>query len=394
MDMPKADKRIFLIVLDSFGIGELPDAAEYGDEGSNTLGAVLSSKKLYIPAMKSLGLFNIPMTPKRGVGSPLACFGAMAEKSKGKDTTIGHWELSGIISPRPLPTYPNGFPLELLDEFERLVGRGWLCNKPYSGTEVIKDYGKEHLETGKYIVYTSADSVFQIAAHEEKVPLSELYDACEKARALLQGEHAVGRVIARPFLGSDGNFYRTGNRHDYSLTPPSETMLDRICAGGYDVISVGKIYDIFCGRGITRSRKTKNNTEGMKALSELQNEDFRGLCFANLVDFDQVYGHRNDIDGYANALSEFDEWLSLFLTEMREGDTLIITADHGCDPATPSTDHSREYVPLLIYGGVENGVDLGVRESFGDLASTVCEMLGVSGDGFGESFYSSIKITD
>lgn len=392
--MADPKKRVFLIVLDSFGIGALPDAAEYGDEGSNTLGAVLKSRKLYIPTMRSLGLFNIPMTPKRGVGSPLACFGAMAEKSKGKDTTIGHWELSGVVSPRPLPTYPNGFPKELLDEFEKAVGRGWICNMPYSGTEVIKDYGKEHLETGKYIVYTSADSVFQIAAHEGKVPLSELYDACEKARALLQGEHAVGRVIARPFSDKDGEFYRTGNRHDYSLSPPSETMLERLYASGLDVVSIGKIYDIFCGKGITRSIKTKNNTEGMEALTKMQSEDFEGLCFANLVDFDMVYGHRNDIDGYANALSEFDEWLALFLTDMREDDTLIITADHGCDPATPSTDHSREYVPLLVFGGVKNGCDLGVRTGFGDVAATVCEFLGVSGDGFGESFYQLIKNTD
>lgn len=389
--MTKPRNRVFLIVLDSFGIGELPDAAEYGDEGSNTLGAVLKSKKLYIPTLRSLGLFNIPMTKKRGVGSPLACFGAMAEKSKGKDTTIGHWELSGIVSPRPLPTYPNGFPKELLDEFERIVGRGWLCNEPYSGTEVIKDFGKEHLETGKYIVYTSADSVFQIAAHEGKVPLSELYDACEKARALLQGEHGVGRVIARPFSDKDGEFFRTGNRHDYSLEPPSETMLDRISGSGLDVVSIGKIVDIFCGRGITRSIKTKNNDEGMAALTKVRSEDWTGLCFANLVDFDMVFGHRNDVHGYANALSEFDEWLSLFLTEMREGDTVIITADHGCDPATPSTDHSREYVPLLVFGGVKNGVDLKTRESFGDVAATVCEMLGISGDGFGESFFQLIR---
>lgn len=389
--MTKPIKRVFLIVLDSFGIGALPDAAEYGDEGSNTLGAVLKSRRLYIPTMRSLGLFNIAMTPKRGVGSPLACFGAMAEKSKGKDTTIGHWELSGVVSPRPLPTYPNGFPKELLDEFEKAVGRGWICNMPYSGTEVIKDYGREHLETGKYIVYTSADSVFQIAAHEEKIPLAELYDACEKARTLLQGEHGVDRVIARPFLDKDGEFYRTGNRHDYSLLPPSETMLDRISGSGLDVVSIGKIVDIFCGRGITRSIKTKNNSEGMAALTKVQSEDFEGLCFANLVDFDMVYGHRNDIDGYANALSEFDEWLALFLTDMREGDTVIITADHGCDPATPSTDHSREYVPLLVFGGVNGGVDLGLRESFGDVAATVCEMLGVNGDGFGESFYQAIK---
>lgn len=392
--MTKSKKRVFLVVLDSFGIGALPDAAEYGDEGSNTLGAVLTSRKLYIPTLRSLGLFNIPMTPKRGVGSPLACYGAMAEKSKGKDTTIGHWELSGIVSPRPLPTYPNGFPKELLDEFEKLVGRGWICNLPYSGTEVIKDYGKEHLETGKYIVYTSADSVFQIAAHEEKVPLEELYDACEKARSLLQGEHGVGRVIARPFLDKDGEFYRTGNRHDYSLLPPSETMLERIGKSGLDVISIGKIYDIFCGKGIKDSIKTKNNSEGMAALSKVQSEDWSGLCFANLVDFDMVYGHRNDVDGYANALSEFDEWLALFLTDMREEDTLIITADHGCDPVTPSTDHSREYVPLLVFGDVQNGVDLGVRNGFGDVAATVCELLGISGDGFGESFCELIKNND
>ena len=233
--------------------------------------------------------------------------------------------------------------------------------------------------------------MFQIAAHEEKIPLAELYDACEKARTLLQGEHGVGRVIARPFLDKDGEFYRTGNRHDYSLLPPSETMLDRISGSGLDVVSIGKIVDIFCGRGITRSIKTKNNSEGMAALTKVQSEDFEGLCFANLVDFDMVYGHRNDIDGYAGALSEFDEWLALFLTDMREGDTVIITADHGCDPATPSTDHSREYVPLLVFGGVNGGVDLGVRESFGDVAATVCEMLGVSGDGFGESFYQAIK---
>jgi phosphopentomutase len=383
-------KRVFLIVLDSVGIGELPDAENWGDKGSNTLKAIRNHEKFNCPNLTKLGLFNIEGVGG-GVQNPEASFARMAELSLGKDTTIGHWEIAGVVSPSPLPVYPSGFPEEVIGEFERLTGRKVICNKPYSGTEVIKDYGKEHIETGALIVYTSADSVFQIAAHEDYVPIEELYRYCEIARDMLVGKHGVGRVIARPFNG-EYPFSRTPRRHDYSLLPPAETMLDNIKTAGMDVISVGKIYDIFAGKGLTQSNRIKNNTDGMNVTIAKADEDFEGLCFTNLVDFDMVYGHRNDIAGYANAMSEFDAQLPMLLEKMREDDLLIITADHGCDPATPSTDHSREHTPMLIYGkNVKAGVDLKTRDSFADISATVLEYLGVKqGETKGTSFLKEV----
>ena len=346
-------KRIFLIVLDSFGVGELPDARDFGDAGSNTLGALQASGKLNCPNLEKLGLFNIENCARYNyapVEAPLADFGRMQEASRGKDTTTGHWEIAGLISKKPLPTYPDGFPEDVIAKFEKRAGRGVLCNKPYSGTEVIKDYGEEHLKTGKLIVYTSADSVFQIAAHVDVVPLPELYRYCEIAREMLVGEHGVGRVIARPF-GDVYPFKRLAGRHDYSLLPPAQTMLDKLKSRGYDTISVGKINDIFASCGVSESTPTANNTEGMDVTLKIADRDFCGLCFVNLVDFDMVYGHRNDIDGYTGAINEFDKRLGELLAKLSDDDMLIITADHGCDPSTSSTDHSREYVPLLILDG-------------------------------------------
>lgn len=369
-------KRFFLIVLDSFGVGELPDAYKWNDEGSNTLGAIRNHSNFNCPNLASLGLFNIEGVGG-GVAAPEASYARMREQSMGKDTTIGHWEIAGIVSLEPLPTYPDGFPEEVIKEFEKRTGRKVLCNKPYSGTEVIRDYGREHLETGALIVYTSADSVFQIAAHEDLIPIKKLYEYCEIARKLLIGKHGVGRVIARPFNG-DYPFVRTSNRHDYSLLPPKDTMLNLLQCAGYDTISVGKIYDIFAGSGVSESHRTTSNTHGMQVTKEMQEKDFSGLCFVNLVDFDMKYGHRNDVAGYAAAVTEFDGFLSSFLLDMREEDVLLITADHGCDPATPSTDHSREYTPMLIYGnGIKNGVNLGTRASFSDISATVLEYFGV-----------------
>ena len=383
-------KRVFLIVLDSVGIGELPDAENWGDKGSNTLKAIRNHESFNCPNLTQMGLFNIEGVGG-GVQNPTASFARMAELSLGKDTTIGHWEIAGVVSPSPLPVYPNGFPEEVISEFERLTGRKVICNMPYSGTEVIKDYGKEHIETGALIVYTSADSVFQIAAHEDYVPIEELYRYCEIARDMLKGKHGVGRVIARPFNG-EYPFTRTPRRHDYSLLPPAETMLDNLKAAGKEVISVGKIYDIFAGRGLTQSNRIKNNTDGMNVTIAKADEDFEGLCFTNLVDFDMVYGHRNDIAGYANAMSEFDKQLPLLLEKLKDNDILIITADHGCDPATPSTDHSREHTPMLIYGNsIKSGVDLKTRDSFADISATVLEYLGVSqGETKGKSFLNEV----
>ncbi len=383
-------KRAFIIVLDSMGIGEMPDAAEWKDEGSNTLGAIRRRPEFHCPNLERLGLFNIDGVGG-GVAAPKACYARMSEASKGKDTTIGHWEIAGIYSPRPLPTYPNGFPQSLLTEFERVTGRGVLCNRPYSGTEVIKDFGEEHIRTGKLIVYTSADSVFQIAAHEDVVPVETLYEYCRQARALLQGEHGVGRVIARPFNGTYP-FTRTPRRHDYSLTPPSKTLPDLLKEKGFDTISVGKIFDIFAGRGFTESYPTVNNEDGMDKTMSALNRDFNGLCFVNLVDFDMVYGHRNDVEGYARAMTAFDKRLGEFLPNMRADDLLIITADHGCDPVTPSTDHSREYTPMLAVGEkLKTGVDLGTRRSFADIGATVAEWFGVSSkDLYGEAFLKEI----
>lgn len=386
-------KRIFLIVLDSFGIGALPDSEHFGDVGVNTLRSCATSRKLHIPNMIAAGLGNIDgveCLPK--VDTPLGACARLTEASMGKDTTIGHWEISGIISPNPLPTYPEGFPKDVLDAFEAATGRGVLCNLPYSGTDVIRDYGKEHMETGKWIVYTSADSVFQVAAHEDVVPLEELYEACRKARQILRGKHGVGRVIARPFVGSpEEGFRRTSNRHDFSLEPPAETMLDAVKGAGLDCLAVGKIHDIFAGRGDTEYVFNKSNRDGMAHTDDFAARRFNGLCFVNLVDFDMAFGHRRDIDGYANALSEFDAWLGTFLPKLGQEDILMITADHGCDPAyTATTDHTREFVPLLVLGKQVKPVNLGTRASFADIAATVTELLGVPFSTPGRSFAGEI----
>ncbi len=384
-------ERIFLIVLDSVGIGEMPDAHLYGDEGSNTLKACYNRDGFSVPELKRSGLFNIDgIDYDCGCPSPDSAYGRFAEASKGKDTTTGHWEIAGIISEKPFPTYPYGFPEEILERFTEATGRGVLCNKPYSGTKVIEDYGREHQETGKLIVYTSADSVFQIAAHEQTVPLDELYSCCEKAREILTGEHAVGRVIARPFTGEYPDYKRTPNRHDYSLVPPRDTVIDALSHKRYDVIPVGKIYDIFAGKGFKRSNPTKSNADGMRLTSELQQTDFKGLCFTNLVDFDMQFGHRNDADGYARALTEFDLWLTDFKSKMRPGDLLFITADHGCDPLTASTDHSREYVPLIVYGEGIKSVNLGTRKTFADIGKTIADFFGAENGISGESFKNEI----
>ncbi|MDF2951465.1 MAG: phosphopentomutase [Anaerocolumna sp.] len=386
-------KRVFLIVLDSFGIGELPDALEYGDVGSNTLRAVAAHEQFHTPNMGNLGLFHIDGVeynhkPERVLGS----YGRMAESSKGKDTTIGHWEIAGIISEKPLPTFPDGFPKELLDEFAKRTNRGVLCNKPYSGTDVIRDYGQEHVKTGDLIVYTSADSVFQIAAHESIVPVNELYEYCEIARELCSGNWGVGRIIARPFEGTAPDFKRTSNRHDYSLVPPKTTMMDVLKDNNYNVLSVGKIYDIFAGKSITDMVRTKNNGEGIEKTLDYMKQDFNGLCFTNLVDFDMVYGHRNDVPGYAKALTYFDEQLPRILDALESEDLLIITADHGCDPSTESTDHSREYTPCLIYGKeIKAGVNIGTKKTFADIAATILDYFNLTGEIAGTSFLSEIK---
>lgn len=386
------DRRVFLIVLDSYGIGELPDAADFGDEGSNTLRTITKSEEYDTPLMKSMGLFNIDgVDYMEGVDSPIGSYGRLGEVSKGKDTTIGHWEIAGIVSERPLPTYPEGFPKELLEEYSRRTGRGILCNKPYSGTEVIKEFGEEHLKTGDLIVYTSADSVFQVAAHEDIVPIEELYRYCEIARELLQGEHGVGRVIARPFVGEAGNFSRTPRRHDYSLIPPKTTMLDVLKETGYATRGVGKIYDIFAGKSISDTVRIQNNVDGMEKAIAIMDEDFKGLCFINLVDFDMVYGHRNDIDGYAKAASVFDKQLAEMTAKMRDTDIVMITADHGCDPGFKGTDHSREYVPFLAYGkDIKAGVNLGTRNTFADIAATIQDIFEVEQKTAGNSFKAEI----
>ncbi|MBE6922571.1 MAG: phosphopentomutase [Ruminococcaceae bacterium] len=386
-------KRVFLIVLDSFGIGAMPDSEKFGDVNVNTLAACASSPELNIPNMVAAGLGNIDgvsCLPK--VANASGAFARLTEKSMGKDTTIGHWEIAGVISPEPLPTYPNGFPQEVLDAFEAATGRGCLCNLPYSGTDVIRDYGQQQLDTGKWIVYTSADSVFQVAAHEELIPLDELYDACHKARNILRGKHGVGRVIARPFVGDSVNgFKRTSNRHDYSLEPPRATMLDAIKAAGMDSIAVGKIHDIFAGYGDTEYVYNKSNANGMEHALRYADQDFNGLCFVNLVDFDMQFGHRRDIPGYARALNEFDAWLPKLMEKLGDEDVVMITADHGCDPAyTATTDHTREYVPLLVLGKNVKPVNLGTRKSFADIAATVTELLGVEYATEGESFAKEI----
>lgn len=380
-------KRVFLIVLDSVGMGEMPDAAEYGDAGSNTILAVSKSPYFSMPNMKKLGYFNIDgMAVNDKEEHPTAAFARMTESSKGKDTTIGHWEIAGIISKAPLPTYPNGFPKEILEEFSKQTGRGVLCNKPYSGTEVIKDYGDEHRRTGDLIVYTSADSVFQIAAHEEVVPVEQLYEYCKIARKILTGEHGVGRVIARPFIGESGNYTRTSNRHDFSLEPPAVTMLDQMKEAGLDVLAVGKINDIFAGKGITEFVRTTGNEDGINKTLEYMERDFEGICFVNLVDYDMLYGHRNDVDGYAKALTYFDLQVPKLLQRMRKDDVLMITADHGCDPSTPSTDHSREYTPLLMVGeSIPSGINFGTRKGFCDIAATILKLFDLTPECEGSS---------
>jgi len=369
-------KRVFLIVLDSFGVGEAPDAADFGDKGANTLKSAYESGKLNIPTLISMGLGNIDgVSCVEKADTPTAKYGKCRELSRGKDTTTGHWEIAGIVSSSPMPTYPQGFPKELLDEFEERTGYGVLCNLPYSGTDVIRDYGKEHIDTGKLIVYTSADSVFQIAAHEDYIPPEKLYDICRKARELLVGEHAVGRVIARPFITVDGEFTRTANRRDFSLVPPEETVLNKLRKEGFDVIGVGKIGDIFAMSGITETYPTHSNKEGMEKTAELSKRDFSGLCFVNLVDFDMLFGHRQDAAGYANALNEFDTWLGDFIKTLGDDDALIITADHGCDPSDDSTDHTREYVPFLVYGKCIESENLGTIEGFSAIGNAAYEYL-------------------
>ncbi|MBR0230883.1 MAG: phosphopentomutase [Clostridia bacterium] len=384
-------KRVFIIVLDSLGAGEMPDAPLFGDFDCHTLKRISASPEFRFDSMKKMGMGNIDgqdFLPRED--KPLAAVCRLAERSMGKDTTIGHWEISGVVSPAPMPTYPQGFPKEIIDEFVKQTGREILCNMPYSGTEVIKDYGEEHIKTGKLIVYTSADSVFQIAAHEEYVPLEELYGYCRTARKILCGKHAVGRVIARPFVGTPGNFTRTANRHDFSLEPPKKTLLDTLKEAGKTVYAVGKINDIFAGCGVTEKVYTHGNTEGLKISLEALDRDFEGLCFINLVDFDMLYGHRQDINGYARAFAEFDAWLPKFTEKMRDGDILFITADHGCDPGDSHTDHTREYTPLLVYGKGIAPVNLGTRAGFCDIAATAAEYLGISYRGDGSSFLREI----
>ena len=387
-------KRVFIIVLDSFGIGNEPDAADFGDGKCNTLASLTTSSELHAPNLTKLGLFNID-----GVGcgtpadSPIGAFARLRELSRGKDTTIGHWEIAGIVSEQPMPTYPNGFPPEILERLSAACdGKKMLCNKPYSGTQVIHDYGREQEETGGLIVYTSADSVLQIAANEADVPVERLYDYCRAAREIMQGEHGVGRIIARPYVGSYPNYKRTAHRHDFSLDPTGDTMMDALARKGCEVIGVGKISDIFAGRGITRSTGVnESNADGMEKTLRIQQEDFTGLCFVNLVDFDMAYGHRRDIAGYARATTEFDVQLGTFMENMREDDVLMITADHGCDPGAPGTDHTREYVPLLVYGArIRPNTNLGTYPTFAMIGATVADMFDAALTTKGESLLPRI----
>lgn len=387
--------RVIMIVMDSVGIGELPDAKLYKDEGSNTVGNISKQQGgLRLLNLESLGFGNIDgILGIANVENPKGSFGRALEKSKGKDTTTGHWEIAGLVLDKPFPTYPNGFPKEVLDEFERRIGRKVLANGPASGTAIISELGDEHVKTGYPIVYTSADSVFQIAAHEDVIPLDELYNMCRIAREILVGEHAVGRVIARPFIGSNGNYTRTANRRDFSLKPIKKTLLNYICESGQNVYAVGKIEDIYSGYGISKAIHTKNNMDGVDRTIEYMKEAKRGLIFTNLVDFDMLYGHRNNVLGYANALKEFDSRIPEIINEMKDDDVLIITADHGCDPTTPSTDHSREYIPILIYGKcIRPGVNIKTRETFADIGKTVAEMLCLDADIDGNSFLKDILI--
>ncbi len=384
-------QRVVWIVLDSVGIGEMPDAAEYGDVGSDTLGNIARQRTLHLPNLTSLGLANIrPLANLDPATDPKASYGRCALASPGKDTTTGHWEMVGIHLEKPFPVYPKGFPPEVIDEFERRTGRSVLGNKAASGTEIIQELGEEHVRTGKPIVYTSADSVFQIAAHEEVIPLWEQYKMCETARNLLRGPYEVGRVIARPFEGDAGNFKRTANRRDFAVPPPRGMLLDQLEAKGIEVYSIGKIFDVFLGRGIGPHEKTKSNADGMAKTQAALGEVERGLIFVNLVDFDQQYGHRNDLEGYAQALEEVDAWLPTLLQKLKSDDMLILTADHGCDPTTPSTDHSREYVPLLVYSPRRpHGVDLQTRATLSDIGQTVAENFGCQ-IAKGESFLGAL----
>ena len=385
-------KRVFLIVLDSLGIGEMPDAAAFGDKDCNTLKRISTSPEFCIDNLFKMGLGNIDgVNFLKKAELPSAAFARMTERSAGKDTTIGHWEIAGVVSDSPMPTYPDGFPNEILDEFAKKTGRGILCNKPYSGTKVIADYGEEHIKTGDLIVYTSADSVFQIAAHEDIVPPETLYEYCRIAREILVGDHAVGRVIARPFVGNYPDFTRTSNRHDFSVEPPKETLLDAIKSANKTVYAVGKIFDIFAGKGVTQKVFTTSNLDGIEKTLKALDTDFNGLCFINLVDFDMLYGHRQDIYGYAKALTEFDRYLPEITTKMRDDDILVITADHGCDPGDNSTDHTREYTPLIVYGKSVKPINLGTRKTFADIAATVADYLDVDFKCDGESFLNIIK---
>ncbi len=387
-------KRAFVIVLDSYGIGREPDAPEFGDDVCNTLKSIVASPKYDTPNMKKLGLFNID-----GVGcgtpeaQPIGSFARLRELSRGKDTTTGHWELAGIVSEQPMPTYPDGFPADLIAKLEEAFGKKILCNKPYSGTAVIHDYGQEQEKTGGLIVYTSADSVFQIAANEKDVPVEELYGYCKMARKILQGKHGVGRVIARPYIGEYPNYTRTSRRHDFSLDPTGDTMLDALARKGLATIGVGKISDIFAGRSVSRSLGiNKDNNDGMEKTLKLMDEDFTGLCFVNLVDFDMQYGHRRNVDGYAAAATAFDKQLGEFMGKMKDDDVLMITADHGCDPGAPGTDHTREYVPLLIYGkNIKAGVNLGTYPTFAMLGATISDMFDCDLKTKGESLLMRIE---
>ena len=385
-------KRIFLIILDSCGIGQMPDSEAFGDVNVNTLASCAATEILDIPNLIQAGLGNIDgVSCVPATENPTGAYARLAERSMGKDTTIGHWEIAGIVSSEPLPTYPDGFPEEVLAPFRTATGRGVLANAPWSGTAVIEKYGQEHMKTGDLIVYTSADSVFQIAAHEDIVPPEQLYEYCRIARAQLQGKHGVGRVIARPFVGQSGSFKRTANRHDFSLEPPRATLLDAVKEKGLSSIAVGKIYDIFAGRGTTEHVYNQSNANGMEHALSYAKKDFTGLCFVNLVDFDMNFGHRRDPEGYARALNEFDAWLPGFLAQLGEDDVVMITADHGCDPGyAATTDHTREYVPLLVLGKQVKPVNLGTRESFADIAATAAELLGVQLDTTGKSFRKEI----
>ncbi|HEU5021376.1 MAG TPA: phosphopentomutase [Bryobacteraceae bacterium] len=381
------------IVLDSLGVGEMPDAAAYGDVGSDTLGNIARRRGLRVPNLCALGLGNLKPIPELPCAErPDGAFGRCTLQSPGKDTTTGHWEMVGIHLAEPFPLFPRGFPPEIMREFERRTGRSALGNKAASGTEIIKELGEEHMRTGSPIVYTSADSVFQIAAHEDVIPVRELYRICEATRDLMRGPWEVGRVIARPFIGEPGNFRRTPNRHDYAVPPPPGMLLDRLAEGGVEVRSVGKIFDVFLGRGIASQQKTVNNADGMAKTLDAMQGFGRGLVFTNLVDFDQQYGHRNDVEGYGRAVEEFDAWLPEFGAALRPDDLAILTADHGCDPTTPSTDHSREYTPLLAFGlRARAGVDLGLRETLSDIGQTVAENFATSIEK-GKSFLSEIRL--